>query len=189
MKRLWLAAPAMALGLVSAAPAQSVVVDNARGQVIVNGQVIRWGDWADDPVPDGWPRKSNIVRGAANGFGNSIVIDNGPGGRGTTVIENSRNGVGNSVVIVDGKVVAPCRVYRGRDNNFWTEKRFDDNRREWQYWSPKDKAWFRYDADAECFRQLPPPAQPLVVPAPPVVVPEPQEPAVPPVQLPPVDED
>src|SRR3954469_20549715 len=49
-------------------------------------------------------RSRNTLRAAANGLGNTIVIDNGTG-RSRTVIENTRNGVGNRVVIVDGEVV------------------------------------------------------------------------------------
>jgi hypothetical protein len=62
------------------------------GSVTVNGPevIVR--------QPGRTGRSTGVISGSGNGFGNTIVVDNGPGG-GITVVQNSRNGVGNRLIL------------------------------------------------------------------------------------------
>lgn len=63
------------------------------GSVVIDGQsvVVKQNGVGGGP-------SVNVVTGSANGIGNRVVIDNGPGG-GVTVVQDSRVGFGNSVVV------------------------------------------------------------------------------------------
>jgi hypothetical protein len=86
-------------GVVRPAPAAPAfaprpqVVRWAGGYVVLNGPevVVR--------QPGVAGRSTNVVTGSGNGFGNTIVVDNGPGGGGVTIVQNARNGVGNRLVV------------------------------------------------------------------------------------------
>lgn len=128
-------------------------------------------------VPLAGRKAVNVVTGSGNGFGNTIVVDGGPGG--LTVVRNARNGVGNRLVVnpaddlldLDRELadlldwvppaarpapVAPAvpKVYRGKANPFWTKKAFSDAHDCNLYWSPADKGWFRYSADDDSYRPV-----------------------------------
>ncbi len=45
-------------------------------------------------------------------------------------------------------------LYRGKENNFWTKKTFCEGNDCNLYWSPKDKAWFRYSKDDDTYRPV-----------------------------------
>jgi hypothetical protein len=50
------------------------------------------GGWG---LPRG--RSANVITGSGNGYGNTVVVDGGPGG--VTVVQNARNGVGNRLIL------------------------------------------------------------------------------------------
>ncbi len=177
-------------------PAAARVAPAAPPVGVPQREVIRWpGGWMylDGPeviVRHGSTtttsgRSSTVVSGAANGFGNSIVVDNG-GSPGVTVIRNSRNGVGNSITVTpDGPVFeAPHRPqfgerrvladpamippavedaaafaeaprYKGRANDFWTRRAWSDRYDCNVYWSDAQRRWYRYHGDDDTYRPLP----------------------------------
>jgi hypothetical protein len=95
-------------------------------------------------------RSLNVLRGSANGVGNTVIIANGSG-RSTTVLKNSRSGVGNRVVIVDGEVVTDEAPARPRDSGlkFGDVKYYSPAHGCTLYWDPRALGWYRYDADLE----------------------------------------
>lgn len=95
-----------------------------------------------EPAPG---KSKTVIRGAGNGWGNTIVVDNGGTGRGTTVIQNSRNGFGNRVVVIDGKVVTDVPGVGAKDLRFGDVKFYSVLHGCTVYWDPKTTAWYRYD--------------------------------------------
>lgn len=157
-------------------------------------------------------RSTNLVTGSGNGFGNTIVVDNGPGGGGVTVVKNARNGIGNRLIVgpddllldldlpawtlpairckpapvepvvapklpaadpvPDQVPAAPAPVqpaaavptYKGKANPFWEKKAWSDAHDCNLYWSPADKAWFRYHSEDDTYRPVPGgPETPVIV--------------------------
>ncbi|VTR98780.1 hypothetical protein [Tuwongella immobilis] len=99
------------------------------------------------------PREVRID-GAANGVGRKLVIDSA-NGTSRTIIQNSRQGIGNSIIIDDGnqRMQWGARGYPANNHPKWTHEQYDRNLRCWLYWSAKDAAWFRYDANRKWYHQ------------------------------------
>jgi hypothetical protein len=143
-----------------AAPTAPTVVRWPGGGVTVNGPeaVVRRQTAAG--------RSLNVVTGSGNGFGNTVVVDDGGGG-GLTVVRNARNGVGNRLVLDPDDVLLelpPPRldlpppaepVYKGRDAKFWTKKVWSESYDCNLYWCPEYARWFRYDRGDDAYRPVP----------------------------------
>jgi hypothetical protein len=47
-------------------------------------------------------RRLNVLRNSGNGYGNTIIVDNGTsGGNGVTIVDNVRNGIGNKLIVTN----------------------------------------------------------------------------------------
>ncbi|OWK43662.1 hypothetical protein [Fimbriiglobus ruber] len=158
-----------------AAPPASAPAAPARPAEQAAPQIIRWpGGWMYLNGPDtivrqtGTPGSKTVITGSANGVGNKIVVDN-DGTPGVTILKDVRNGVGNSVTVTPaGPVVnlPPDRPqppeHSGRGPSFWTKKAFSQTLGCNLYWSPKDKAWYRYDKADGKYRPVPDSLDPTV---------------------------
>ena len=51
--------------------------------------------------------------------------------------------------------VRPARCYKGKANPFWEKKAWSDAHDCNLYWSPADKAWFRYHGEDDTYRPVP----------------------------------
>lgn len=109
------------------------------------------------PMPVTPNRSTNIIRNSGNGFGNRIVIDNGPGGgNGVTILDNVRNGIGNRVMINNpGSTIILGTKSMPRATFVWTEKKFSHDLGCTLYWHEKDRSWYRYDALKDVFQMVP----------------------------------
>lgn len=132
-------------------PGGSLTLDNPGGPEVVIRR----------PGTDG--RSTNVITGSGNGFGNRIVVSNGGAG-GTTIIRNSRNGWGNRIVVdpEDEVIELPARapaaarppVRYPEDGKFWTQKVWSDAVGANVYWSPADRAWYRFRADDDSYHPV-----------------------------------
>ena len=107
-------------------------------------------------IPNG-TQKLNVIRNAGNGYGNSIVIDNGPGGgNGVTIVENVRNGIGNRVIVNNpGQLMVMGGKTYPQNGLAWTEKKYSTTMRMWLYWSPRDRSWFMYEPNSKMYTIMP----------------------------------
>ena len=73
-----------------------------------------------------------------------------------------------------GAIPAPAavRVYKGKANPFWEKKAWSDAHDCNLYWSPADKAWFRYSSEDDVYRPVPPATAPAPPAAPAAPVPD-----------------
>ena len=98
------AALAVLGGLATSAQAQ--VVEPGMDKPCPAPQVITWpggsvtinGPEVVVRQPGRTGRSTGVITGSGNGVGNTIVVDNGPGG-GVTVVRNTRNGIGNRLIL------------------------------------------------------------------------------------------
>jgi hypothetical protein len=104
---------------------------------------------APNAPPKNSAKGTTIIANSGNGIGNTIVIE----GSGDVRLVNSRNGIGNNVLVRNGTVIDLNTLkYRGKDNKFWSQKKWDKALGSDLYWCPKTALWFRYDAKADCYR-------------------------------------
>ncbi len=102
------------------------------------------------------PQERSVTKvfGSGNGFGNTIIVDNDTPGNVT--IRNSRNGFGNRVIVRGGGQIIDLdrQCYRGRNNNFWSHKVWDEQRETMLFWCPKTRLWYQFQEGCGCYRPV-----------------------------------
>jgi len=114
----------------------------------------------DDPAPakprPPLPGKSRtVISNTGNGFGNTIIVDNGGAGRGEVIISNTRNGVGNRLIISGREVeLPPAPVHKGKDNRFWSFRVWCEELECLIYWDPRALTWYSYHPASDTYRPV-----------------------------------
>lgn len=86
------------------------------------------------------------------GSGNSVTVTSN--GSGSIRVSTHDRGQNNQVIVThNGKIILPKEIsYAGKDNKFWSHKKWDAELKQTLYYCAKTKLWFRYHDDKEAYR-------------------------------------